>query len=206
MLNAKTSIMKPLLLFICFSFCLSHLLAQSKLGTPSEGSYRTIFDLLRGVPGLEVSNGFGAKSNTVTIRGTGSLNNQKQPLFVVDNAIYNGDIVNINPQDVESVSVLKDAGSTAVYGSQGSAGVIVIVTKKGDFGKSPSVNNYNKSAYSYFIEHKTELKVIGLDDSILWEGPIEAEVDSQLVVIKRRKELKIPIKNIKKVEMLPTSN
>lgn len=193
------------LLFTCY-FLLSHTFSQTKLAAPSEGTYRTIYDLLRGVPGLEVSTGFGAKSSTVTIRGVGSLNNQKPPLFVVDNVIYGGDIVNINPQDVESVNVLKDAGSTAVYGSQGSSGVIVIVTKKGDFGKSPTVSTYNKSAYSYFIEHQTELKIIGLDDSILWEGPIKEEVDSQLVVVKRRKELKIPIKNIKRVEMIPSSN
>lgn len=198
--------MKSLFLFLTFSFLLFTSFSQTKLSSPSEGTYRTIYDLLRGVPGLEVSSGFGAKSNTVTIRGVGSLNNQKQPLFVVDNVIYGGDLLNINPQDVESVNVLKDAGSTAVYGSQGSSGVVVIVTKKGDFGKSPAVNTYNKSAYSYFIEHQTSLKIIGHDDSILFEGPIKEEVDSQLVVIKRRKELKIPIKNIKKVEMIPSSN
>jgi TonB-dependent SusC/RagA subfamily outer membrane receptor len=198
--------MKSLFLFFTFSFLLFTSFSQTRLSSPSEGTYRTIYDLLRGVPGLEVSTGFGAKSNTVTIRGVGSLNNQKQPLFVVDNVIYGGDLLNINPQDVESVNVLKDAGSTAVYGSQGSAGVVVIVTKKGDFGKSPAVSTYNKSAYSYFIEHQTSLKIIGLDDSILFEGPIKEEVDSQLVVIKRRKELRIPIKNIKKVEMIPSSN
>lgn len=200
--------MKPAVVVIIFYFLLLNYSssAQSNLGTPPQGSYRTIYDLLRGVPGLEVSTGFGAKSNTVTIRGVGSLNNQKPPLFVVDNVIYGGDIININPQDVESVNVLKDAGSTAVYGAQGSSGVIVIVTKKGDFGKAPSVHNYNKSAYSYFIEHQMEIRVIGLDDAILWEGPISSEADSNLIVIKRRKEIKIPVKNIKKVEIIPSTN
>jgi TonB-dependent SusC/RagA subfamily outer membrane receptor len=122
----------------------------------------------------------------------------------VDGSVFGGDIMNINPQDVDNISVLKDAASATAYGSQGNAGVIVITTKKGTvISNKPVVETYQKSAYSYFIEHQTKLKIIGLDDTILMEGVIQKQVDSLLLFIKKRKEIAIPIRLIKKVEMIP---
>ena len=160
--------------------------------------------MLRDVPGLDVKITNDRSGGTITVRGISSLNNQKPPLFVVDGTIYSGDIGSINPQDVENISVLKDAASTSTYGAQGAFGVIIITTKKGASSKSdPVVSNYNKSAYTYFIEHKTPLKVFGLSEEIIVEGVIKEQRDSTLVFIKKRKELLVPIKNIKKVEMIP---
>jgi TonB-dependent SusC/RagA subfamily outer membrane receptor len=123
---------------------------------------------------------------------------------VVDQTVYNGDVMNINVQDVESISVLKDAASLTTYGAQGNAGVILITTKKGStISTHPIVENYKKSAYSYFIEHKTNLKIIGLDDNTIIEGVIQKQVDTLLFFTKRRKEISVPIRLIKKVEMLP---
>jgi TonB-dependent SusC/RagA subfamily outer membrane receptor len=140
----------------------------------------------------------------LTLEGISSLNNQKPPLFVIDGAIFSGDIGNINPQDVENISVLKDAASTSPYGAQGAFGVILITTKKGVSSKSDAiVSTYNKSAYTYFIEHKTPLKVFGLSEEIIVEGVIKEQRDSVLVFIKKKKELLVPIKDIKKVEMKP---
>ncbi|WP_159022775.1 TonB-dependent receptor [Formosa sp. L2A11] len=68
---------------------------------------------------------------TVRIRGFGSLNGNRDPLYVLDGVPYTGSISSINPNDIESTTILKDAAATAIYGSRGSNGVIVINTKKG---------------------------------------------------------------------------
>lgn len=168
------------------------------------GTYKTIYEMLRDVPGLDVKITSDGSGGTITVRGISSLNNQKPPLFVVDGTIYSGDIGNINPQDVENISVLKDAASTSPYGAQGAFGVISITTKKGTTPKSDVVvSTYNKSAYTYFIEHKTPLKVFGFSEEILAEGVIKEQRDSILVFMKKKKEFLVPIKNIKKVEMKP---
>lgn len=72
----------------------------------------------------------------IQIRGVRSLNADQGPLYVVDGMILqNGGIENINPQDIESIDVLKDAASTSVYGSRGANGVVLVTTKHGQKGK-----------------------------------------------------------------------
>ena len=74
---------------------------------------------------------------TVKVRGTGSINADDSPLYVVDGVPYvHGDITSISPSDVESMVVLKDAASTALYGARGANGVILITTKRGQEGKA----------------------------------------------------------------------
>jgi len=178
--------------------------AQSGSNKVTQGTYKTIYEMLRDVPGLDVKISNDRSGGTITVRGISSLKNQKPPLFVVDGSIFSGDISNMNPQDVEEISVLKDAASTSAYGAQGVFGVILITTKKGTTPTSDAiVSTYNKSAYTYFIEHKTNLKVIGLSDEVIVQGVIKEQRDSTLVFIKKRKELLVPVKNIKKVEMIP---
>jgi len=168
------------------------------------GTYKTIYEMLRDVPGLEVTISNDRSGGSVIVRGATSLKNQKPPLFVVDGSIFSGEISNINPQDVDNISVLKDAASTTAYGAQGAFGVIIITTKTGTpVSNNAVVSTYNKSAYSYFIEHKTPLKVTGLSDEVIAEGVIQEQRDSVLIFIKKKKELLVPIKNIKKVEMIP---
>ncbi len=72
----------------------------------------------------------------IRIRGIGSLNASQQPLYVVDGVPYNGNISTIDPRDIESFTVLKDASAAALYGSRASNGVIVITTKRGRSGDS----------------------------------------------------------------------
>ncbi|GAA4785301.1 TonB-dependent receptor [Olivibacter ginsenosidimutans] len=67
----------------------------------------------------------------IRIRGIGSINASSTPLYVVDGNPYSGDISAINPNDIKSISVLKDAASSALYGSRGANGVIIITTKEG---------------------------------------------------------------------------
>lgn len=92
---------------------------------------------------------------SIRIRGTNSINTGNEPLFVVDGFPGAGDLNSINPSDIESVEVLKDASATAIYGSRGANGVVLITTKKGKVGKG----TINLEAYQgvQIIRHKYEL-------------------------------------------------
>lgn len=92
--------------------------------------------------GLQVTSATGqpGESATVRIRGFGSVNASSSPLYVVDGTIYNGSIGDINPADIESMTVLKDAASTSLYGSSAGNGVILITTKKGQGTEGTNVN------------------------------------------------------------------
>jgi TonB-linked SusC/RagA family outer membrane protein len=72
---------------------------------------------------------------SLRVRGTNSITAGNQPLIVVDGVIYNGSLNNINPNDIETIDVLKDASAAAVYGSRSANGVILLTTKKGKTGK-----------------------------------------------------------------------
>lgn len=88
------------------------------------------------VPGLQMAPSTAPGStSSILIRGEGSINAGTDPLIVLDGMIYEGGWNNINPQDVESITVLKDAASNALYGARGANGVIIITTKKGEAGK-----------------------------------------------------------------------
>ena len=75
-------------------------------------------------------------SNTIRIRGYGSYQASNAPLIVLDGSPYDGSMSDINPQDVESLSVLKDASAAAIYGNRGANGVVLITTKKGNVGEA----------------------------------------------------------------------
>lgn len=83
--------------------------------------------------GVQVINNSGepGADASIMIRGIGSMNASSSPLYVVDGTAYNGYINAINPNDIESMTVLKDASATALYGSRAANGVIMITTKKG---------------------------------------------------------------------------
>lgn len=90
------------------------------------------------LPGLEIhSNGYdpGAGSNA-TIRGLNSITQISGPLYVVDGVAFNGNVNTINPEDIESVEVLKDAAAAGIYGSRAAEGVILITTKRAKAGVS----------------------------------------------------------------------
>ena len=95
------------------------------------------------VPGLTVlsSSGEPSKSAELTIRGTNSINAGTDPLFVLDGIVISASDFNaINPADIESLSVLKDASSTSIYGARAANGVVVITTKRGRMADRPVIN------------------------------------------------------------------
>ena len=90
------------------------------------------------VAGVQIlsDNGQPGESAKVRIRGVGSINAGTDPLYVVDGVPYDGELSSINSSDIESMTVLKDAASTALYGARGANGIIMITTKKGTSGKA----------------------------------------------------------------------
>ena len=112
------------------------------------------------VAGLQMVEGNGPESDpSIIIRGFGSINAGTSPLIVLDGLPYNGYWSDINPQDVESISVLKDAASNALYGSRGSNGVIMITTKSAKRGRATisfdakfGVNTDGKKYYDYITD------------------------------------------------------
>jgi len=105
-------------------------------------------------PGLSISSTSGSPGSSkidVIIRGISSLNASSDPLYVIDGMISNTvQFRNLNPNDIETVSVLKDASATAIYGNRGSNGVIVIRTKQGKYGSRFDVS-YNGSLGVSFL-------------------------------------------------------
>ena len=107
-------------------------------------------DLLQGkTPGVQITTNSGAPGagSKIRIRGGSSLSASNDPLIVIDGLpisstdISGGDVLNtMNPNDIESFSILKDASATAIYGSRASNGVILITTKKGKAGAKPRIN------------------------------------------------------------------
>lgn len=97
----------------------------------------TVQDILRtGIPGLSVSLSNSAEGGgSLLVRGERSLAAGTAPLIVVDGVIHTGSLLEINPLDVESVDVLKDASAAAVYGASSANGVVIITTKTGKTGK-----------------------------------------------------------------------
>src|SRR5690606_36706304 len=98
------------------------------------------------------SSGAPGASNTIRIRGTGSVNAGNDPLYVID-GFPTGNLNTINPNDIESIEILKDASATAIYGSRGSNGVVIVTTKRGKEGQS------NIGFESYYGVQKVRRKI-----------------------------------------------
>ena len=94
------------------------------------------------IAGVQVvtTSGQPGSSASIRIRGIGSVNASSAPLIIVDGVTYEGDMSSINPDDIATYDVLKDASATALYGSRGANGVIVINTKKGTAGEEAKID------------------------------------------------------------------
>lgn len=107
----------------------------------------SVFDALQGeAPGVLVISNSGApgEESTVRVRGTSTFEAGVNPLYVVD-GVQMEDITAINPNDIESMEILKDAASAAIYGSKSANGVVIITTKKGEKGKLKVSGRYSHS-------------------------------------------------------------
>ncbi|MDR2860107.1 MAG: SusC/RagA family TonB-linked outer membrane protein, partial [Mediterranea sp.] len=109
----------------------------------NKGITRDAADLLQGkVAGLTITSGSGdvTRGSQIRLRGTSTLQNDQGPMIVID-GIPGGDMSTVAPADIESISVLKDASSAAIYGSRAAGGVILITTKRGSGSKTQVAYN-----------------------------------------------------------------
>ena len=116
------------------------------------------------VAGLNVATSADANPNAMSaiqVRGAGSLTANNGPLVVID-GIAGGDLRNIATQDVESITVLKDAGSAAIYGTRGANGVILVTTKKGS--GSAGVTNVTYDSYVALNVQKPRIEILSTDE------------------------------------------
>ncbi len=103
------------------------------------------------VPGLNITTASGQPggNSTVNLRGITSINGNTEPLFIIDGAPVDEDnFRSLNPQDIASISVLKDAGATAIYGNRGANGVVVIKTRTGSYNQGLKINYNGSVAFS----------------------------------------------------------
>lgn len=130
-----------------------------------------VFESLQGrIPGVDITrdNGRAGSDIDILVRGQRSLRANNAPLVLVDGVPY-GDNIDIPSEDIESIEILKDASSTAVYGSRGANGVILITTKRGSEGK----NKVNFSVYQGISEPFSKVPVFDRD------GYIRAKTDAK---------------------------
>ncbi|MGG7034434.1 MAG: MG2 domain-containing protein [Flavobacterium sp.] len=110
------------------------------------------------VKGLNISTGSGQPggSDSVILRGTGSLSAETEPLYIIDGVLLNADeFRSLNQDDILSVTVLKDAEATAIYGSRAASGIIIINTKKGSQELTHVKGRTNLSETAFFFPHLT---------------------------------------------------
>jgi len=122
----------------------------------------------------------GGEGLTVRVRGVGSITQSNDPLYVVDGYPMEGGAFRLlNPSDIESIQILKDASSTAIYGSRGANGVVIISTKKGKAGK-PVVR---LNAYVGFQQREKEVKMMNRDQYVEWfiDGRNQAWLDANVI-------------------------
>jgi len=123
------------------------------------------------IPGLNIATGSGQPGSSdtqVLLRGLGSINGNVQPLYIIDGVPMSSDrFRSINPNDIENISVLKDAGATAIYGNRGANGVIVVTTKNASFDSALSVKYVGTVGVSSLQENQYNLMNTNEYDSFL---------------------------------------
>lgn len=122
----------------------------------------TFIDALQGqVAGLSIFSDSGDPSsvnNSIRLRGVNSLNTSNTPLFILDGAPVAASVfTTLNPSDIESITVLKDAASVAIYGSRAANGVIVITSKKGRFGERAKVTVRANVGWSTAVQDRMDM-------------------------------------------------
>lgn len=147
---------------------------------PSSSAAQSLQGRAPGV--LVIQNSTPGEKSTIRVRGVGSINKGSDPIYIVD-GVQTGDINGLQPQEIESMQVLKDASAAAIYGANGSNGVIIVTTKRGKSGKPQvNLNTYvtlnrapqqfdmmNAQQYSDFYS-QTRYKSKGLDKTYVDAG------------------------------------
>ena len=142
-------------------------------------SATTITQAIQGsIPGINIINpgGIPGTNPTIRIRGIGSINAEASPLIIVDGAPFNGNLNSIAQEQVASISILKDASSTSLYGSRGANGVIIISTKSGRKSTETSISLTSSYGSSSMATSMHRLLDINSYTEYFWESYRNREV------------------------------
>jgi len=124
----------------------------------------------------------------ISVRGLSTINGPLDPLVVVDGFIYEGDINNINPNDIESVTILKDAAAASIWGARAGNGVIVITTKKGKFGEPLKIGfNSNMIVQQkpdlYYLPQLSTADYIGMEQFLFNQGYFDDNINTPYMAL-----------------------
>ncbi|EHQ25091.1 SusC/RagA family TonB-linked outer membrane protein [Mucilaginibacter paludis] len=125
----------------------------------------------------------GGSNGRLMIRGLSTIQGPKDPLVIVDNFPYDGNISNINPNDVESVTILKDAAAASIWGAQAGNGVVVITTKKGRFNQPLTVTLNSNLSISRkpdlsYIPQISSSDFIDVEEMLFGKGYYKSQINS----------------------------
>ncbi|RCH54680.1 hypothetical protein DJ568_12740 [Mucilaginibacter hurinus] len=138
--------------------------------------------------GLSVFRNDATRTSQIMVRGLSSINGPTSPLIVVDNFPYEGDLNNLNPNEVESITVLKDAAAASIWGTRAGNGVIVITTKKGRYNQplqveaNASVTIAAKPNFNYLTQMSSN-DYIGFERSLFDKGYYTNQLSSPLAPV-----------------------
>ena len=150
-------------------------------------SASTMDQMLQGrAAGMQITSNGGAAggSSSVQIRGINSLNSTNEPVYVIDGAIvassagddvFSNPLADLNPNDVESIEILKDASATAIYGAQAANGVIIVNMKKGKEATAPKINFKTQVGWD---ELQNKVEVMNLPQLATWVKAVNGDKTS----------------------------
>lgn len=132
-----------------------------------------LLQVLQGtVPGLNIGLATSAGSDpSISVRGTNTISGNQSVLVVLDGIIYTGELSALNPADIESIDVLKDASATAVYGAQAANGVLLITSKKGTKGRAhvSFSSSYSIQSPTHSLRTMNREEMLNFDNECLWQ-------------------------------------
>ncbi len=176
----------------------AEVIQNEKIGKRTVANVTKALDGL--VAGVQTTSGTGQPGSgaSIIIRGYGSINAMQSPLYVLDGIPYDGQINAINPNDIESITVLKDASAGALYGARGANGVVMITTKKGQSGASkvnlkatwgvasraiPRYETLDEAGYLESVFHSYRGKYVYEDDETQADAAAKALDDIKSVIL-----------------------
>jgi TonB-linked SusC/RagA family outer membrane protein len=143
--------------------------AQSLKDRPVINFGEAMAGQMAGVQVQQTNGAPGGEGLTIRVRGTGSITQSSTPLYVVDGyPMEDGSLRLISPSDIESIQVLKDASSTAIYGSRGANGVIIVTTKKGKGGALGGAPTVSLNSYYGYQQRSKAIPVMNRDQYVQW--------------------------------------
>ncbi|MDO6605680.1 SusC/RagA family TonB-linked outer membrane protein [Arenibacter palladensis] len=168
-------------------------LRVSTESTEDQPNYSVLQSLQGQAPGVNITTPSRAgEEPNLLIRGTNSLTATNSPLVVVDGIIYNGNISDFNPKDIETIDILKDASATAVYGSRAANGVLLVTTKRGESIK-PVINfgtyvgfQVADNLVNVLDGPGYERKIADFNDILLADNPVASPVELTDIEIANR--------------------